>query len=696
MASTSYDVLLLFAPPGSAKSHHVSVAFPPWWMAQNPQSSVIAASHGSELASKWGRRVRNLISSNSATLGVSLAEDSQAADRWALSQGGEYMAAGVQAGISGFRADLGIIDDPFGSKEDAYSARVRDRVWEWYINDFSNRLKPNAKRVIMHCMVGDTPVLMADASSKALRDVQPGDMVATFEDGTASTSKVLNWANQGPDLVYEIRMISGITVKANERHPFLVARAGELHWTKLRNLRAGDILLSLTEHGAGKSAVTQNVSEKSAQKGCAARITTRRDGLRGTKPAPARNLAPSSAIATASERTSTTHCLPRKADVAPFVGNPLKTLVLRPHGRGDLVSITATKPSGCEDFYAIRATSSLETLTLSTPRSVCASPLSTYVATYDAIASIAPAGREDVFDIQVENTENFIANGLVSHNTRWHEDDLAGRVILQAKQNDQQVRIVSIPAIAEEDDALGRQPGEYLWDEPAGYDYASFLRKRQVETPPQEWAALFQQHPVPEGGGYFKKEWLKYYDAKPNNLRTYGASDYAVTDKGGDFTEHGVAGIDPDSNLYLLDWWRGQTASDVWVDMLIDMAARHSPLSWAEENGQIIKSLGPFIEQRMRERNVNFWREQFTSVADKPTRAQGIRGRMALGKVYFPRNASWVADLVAQLLSFPAGKHDDGVDVLSLFGRLLDQMFPPETSPQEFKVKRHGGGWQSA
>jgi len=429
MLATDYDTLLIFAPPGSAKSHHVSVAFPPWWLANNPGKSVIAASHSAELAAKWGRRVRNLIVAHSAVLGISLATDSQAADRWALSTGGEYLAAGVQAGIAGFRADLGIIDDPFGSKEDAYSERVRERVWEWYINDFSARLKPNAKRVIMH--------------------------------------------------------------------------------------------------------------------------------------------------------------------------------------------------------------------------------------------------------------------------TRWHMDDLAGRVIEQAGQTGQKVRIVSIPAIALDGDVLGRKPGEYLWDEPGGYDYAAFLKRRQTETPPMEWSALYQQNPVPEAGGYFKAEWIKYYDERPANLRTYGASDYAVTDKGGDYTEHGVAGIDPDANLYLLDWWRGQTASDVWVEVLLDMGARHKPLSWAEESGQIIKSLGPFIDQRMNERKISFYREQFTSVADKPTRAQGIRGRMALGKVYFPRHAEWVKPLVAQLLAFPAAKNDDGVDVLSLFGRLLDQMFPA-TTVKEAKKPRQQGGWMAS
>jgi hypothetical protein len=81
MEQTDYDTLLIFAPPGSAKSHYVSVAFPAWWLANRPKASVIAASHSAELAAKWGRRVRNLIAARSDELEIKLAADNQAADR---------------------------------------------------------------------------------------------------------------------------------------------------------------------------------------------------------------------------------------------------------------------------------------------------------------------------------------------------------------------------------------------------------------------------------------------------------------------------------------------------------------------------------------------------------------------------------------------------------------------------------------
>ena len=72
--------------------------------------------------------------------------------------------------------------------------------------------------------------------------------------------------------------------------------------------------------------------------------------------------------------------------------------------------------------------------------------------------------------------------------------------------------MISIPAIAEANDPLGREPGDFLWDEPAGYNYGAFLKARQRETSPMMWAALYQQRPAPEEGDCFKAAWLKSYE----------------------------------------------------------------------------------------------------------------------------------------------------------------------------------------
>ena len=260
--------------------------------------------------------------------------------------------------------------------------------------------------------------------------------------------------------------------------------------------------------------------------------------------------------------------------------------------------------------------------------------------------------------------------------TRWHDDDLAGRLIEEMKSGGEQFEIISIPAIAKPGvvDLLGREPGERLWKEWFTEEMFEIAQRDK-----RNWSALYQQEPMPELGDYFKAEWIRYYDHPPprEELRTYGASDYAVTKDGGDFTVHLVAGVDPYDDIYLLDLWRDQTSPDVWVDAELDLMKLWATLQWAEEKGQIEKGVGPFLQKRQLERKVYNYRKAFsTATGDKAARAQPIRGRMAMGKVYVPSRAPWAVDFVQELLRFPAGTHDDMVDTLALIGRMLDELVP--------------------
>lgn len=402
-------------PPGSAKSTYGSVLFPPWLM-QYASGNVLAASHTTELAEKWGRRVRNLVNEHSTVLGIQVAADNQAAGRWALTTGQEYYAAGVGTGIAGFRAKLGVIDDPIRSRQDADSELIRDRIWDWYINDFRTRLVPGAAEILIQ--------------------------------------------------------------------------------------------------------------------------------------------------------------------------------------------------------------------------------------------------------------------------TRWHEDDLAGRALQHNNW-----RVISLPAIAEDNDLLGREPGEALWDDDA-YGYGAQIEELRSTTPARTWSALYQQRPAPEEGDYWKTDWFRPVKKLPDakTLSVYGASDYAVTAEGGDYTVHAVVGIDPEGRMYLLDLWRKQSTSDVWIDQLCRLIKEHKPLYWAEEQGQIKASLGPFIDQQQRKQGAWVVREQFpTRGGDKAVRARSMQARAALNGIYYQQDAPFWADLRSELLSFPAGKHDDQHDALGLIGQLLDKMQsgtkPKDNSP---------------
>jgi hypothetical protein len=92
---------------------------------------------------------------------------------------------------------------------------------------------------------------------------------------------------------------------------------------------------------------------------------------------------------------------------------------------------------------------------------------------------------------------------------------------------------------------------------------------------------------------------LKPYERIParDTLKIYGASDYATTADGGDYTVHVVVGIDPDWHMYLLDLWRAQTTPDKWIEAFCDLVEQWKPIGWAEETEQIKASIGPFLER---------------------------------------------------------------------------------------------------
>ena len=269
-------------------------------------------------------------------------------------------------------------------------------------------------------------------------------------------------------------------------------------------------------------------------------------------------------------------------------------------------------------------------------------------------------------------------SAMLEIQTRWNETDLAGRLLDAQKSGGDKWTVLYYPASRHRETGVPINPEDpdavALWEE--DFPIKDLIRKFRVMSmeDPRAWNTEFQGNPMPETGDYFESGWLRTYGVMPDvsTLRIYGASDYAVTHQGGDYTVHLVFGVDRDHNIYILDMWRKQTSSDKWIEALLDLAHRWKPIIWAEEGGQIRRGVGPLISRMMQERRIWFARRDFSSSADKPTRARSIAGRMAAGKVYFPSMAPWWGDMKDELLKFDKGKHDDIVDTLSLVGRLLD------------------------
>jgi hypothetical protein len=127
------------------------------------------------------------------------------------------------------------------------------------------------------------------------------------------------------------------------------------------------------------------------------------------------------------------------------------------------------------------------------------------------------------------------------------------------------------------------------------------------------------QEPTVGEGSYFKNESLfPYVGDPPTFMNVYGGSDFAVTSNGGDWTVHVVIGIDPKGSMFLLDVWRQQTSSAVWIDSLCDLVIKHKPSWLAFETGQIKAGLDPFIRARAIERRA------YTNTVVFPTRGEGL------------------------------------------------------------------------
>jgi predicted phage terminase large subunit-like protein len=257
---------------------------------------------------------------------------------------------------------------------------------------------------------------------------------------------------------------------------------------------------------------------------------------------------------------------------------------------------------------------------------------------------------------------------IVLIQTRWHEDDLAGRLL---DHDGEQWEVLELPAI----DADGKA----LW--PEWYDVDA-LERIKATVGPREWSALYQQKPQPDEGTFFKREWFTPW-AKLPECRFYMTSDYAVTDGGGDYTVLTVWGIDGQGNIYRAAQWKGQTASDVWIEKQLDLIARWQPLCCFGEGGVIQKAIEPILRRRMRERGVFCRLEWLPSVADKPTRARSFQAMAATGRVHFEPGAD-----LSEFLVFPAGKHDDEVDTASLIGRAIDQAHPAIVQAQPVQKRR--------
>ena len=151
IANGTLKRLIINMPPRHTKSEFASYLLPAFIMGRKPTTKIIQATHTGELAVRFGRKVRDLMSAENYRelfSQVFLKQDSKAAGRWETSEGGEYFAVGVGGAMTGRGADLLIIDDPH-SEQDAASELALENAWDWYSSGPRSRLQPGGAVVIV-------------------------------------------------------------------------------------------------------------------------------------------------------------------------------------------------------------------------------------------------------------------------------------------------------------------------------------------------------------------------------------------------------------------------------------------------------------------------------------------------------------------------------------------------------------------
>ncbi len=261
--------------------------------------------------------------------------------------------------------------------------------------------------------------------------------------------------------------------------------------------------------------------------------------------------------------------------------------------------------------------------------------------------------------------------------TRWHQDDLIGW--LQTEHRDQGWEVLSLPALAEPGDPLGRAEGEALW--PEKWSEASLAQTR-AQMGSAAFAALFQGRPAALEGEIFKREWFRYYREAPALRAIVISLDTAFKAKASaDYSVAQVWGV-ADAGYYLLDQFRARVEFPELQRVAEQLHAKWKARAVLVED----KASGQSLIQAL-QRSTRLPVIPVKVSTDKESRAHATTPLFEAGRVFLPEAARWIHDFTEELSTFPAASHDDQVDSLtqalsylsrSSIGPVRIQAFPRE------------------
>jgi predicted phage terminase large subunit-like protein len=247
---------------------------------------------------------------------------------------------------------------------------------------------------------------------------------------------------------------------------------------------------------------------------------------------------------------------------------------------------------------------------------------------------------------------------IVLIQTRWHEDDLAGWLLREHVQENWQV--VSLPAIAEANDPLGRREGAPLWQ--SHFSLETLDRIRQA-IGGAAWASLYQQRPAAAEGAIFKRQWWQYWTEAtlpPHFEQLVISLDTAFkATSSSDYSVGLVVGMGR-TGYYVLDCWRQRCEFPALKRAIEMLVMKWNPDRVLIEDTASGQSL--IQELKLISRAPIF---PIKIDSDKVSRANAATPMAEAGRVFLPQGVAWVTDFIDELSSFPRASHDDQVDSLT-------------------------------
>lgn len=289
--------------------------------------------------------------------------------------------------------------------------------------------------------------------------------------------------------------------------------------------------------------------------------------------------------------------------------------------------------------------------------------------------------RDKIWDwFQSDLRTRLRPNGrIVLIQTRWHADDLGGR-LLEAQPGEW--RVISLPATAKQNDPLGRQPGELLWSNDPSYPYGAEIARVKAEYEQsgamRDWHSLYEQDPRPGEGALFKTTQIAVVDTAPAGGTIVRAWDLAATAQVGARDPDWTVGLKlarySDGRFGILDVVRLRGGPDEVEAAIVNTASqdgRGVRISLPQDPGQAGKTQVLYLTRKL----AGYMVESSPETGDKATRAAPFASQVNAGNVFMVR-APWNRALLDEMAGFPAAAHDDCVDAGS---RALSMLVaPPE------------------